>query len=119
MTAGAIESYLKSIPGYLMVFYVFTIFWSVAFPFSYREAKVSGRMKHVKISVSIATVILPFCSLVLLKDGYRPSLYFSNTCVPGNPSMYFYTVALPACIIIWLSISLLLFVMYILFKVVC
>jgi hypothetical protein len=103
--------------SYSMLFYTFFLFWATVFPFHYREAKSNGRVKRVFIAALVTIFIVPLMPLILLKEGYFASFYLFNVCAPRSRSYFYAIVTLPLSLLVWITSSLLAFIMWKIFKV--
>ena len=92
--------------------------WSVVFPFSFRQLKISGRIRYAHIiSIALAVVIPLPAGLAPLSGEV---VYTSSAVVPclgHNRDYIFYSFILPVSTILAFTVCLLLIVMWILFKV--
>ena len=94
------------------------LYWGVAFPFSYREFKTSGRIRYVHIICVVLTVVVPIPGgLVHLKDGYRPISAPTLACVGSNLDYGFYALILPISVAIAINSCLLVLTIWTIFKV--
>lgn len=93
------------------------LFWGVAFPFSFRQLKDSGRIRYAHIISVVLAVVLPLPGpLIQLKDGYAPGGPPSFLCFARNQDIYFYTFILPVSVIIGITSCLLVLILWIIFK---
>ena len=97
------------------------LFWAVVFPFSYRQLKLSGRMRYAHIiSVILAVVVpIPAALVHLLIDGYSASFSPTITCNGRNQDVTYYTFILPSSIIMCVITCLLVAIVWTIFKVQC
>ena len=78
------------------------LFWAVVFPFSYRQLRISGRIRYAHIISVVLAVVIPLpAPLAHLKDGYvlliiNPPL----TCLGRNTTITFFTYILTISIIL-------------------
>lgn len=92
--------------------------WSVAFPFGYRQLKLSGRLRHAHIATLLLALIVPLPGpLVHLKDGYVPGNAPALVCIGQNVDVIFYTFILPVSIIVAFAVCLLVIIFWTIFKV--
>lgn len=102
-----------------LALHAFFLFWGVAFPFNYREFKLTKKLKHLH-AVSIVlglTVPLP-AALVPIKDGFIvPTTGLVLLCIGQDIDINFYTFILPLSILIAFTSILLNLMFCILFKV--
>lgn len=88
------------------------MFWSVAYPFSFRQLKVSGRIRHAHIISIVLAVVIPLpAGLIHLSGGVVNITSSVLPCLGRN-----YTLILPISIIVAFSMSLLLLIIWTLFK---
>ena len=100
-----------------MVTFTVFLFWGVAFPFSYRQLKTSGRTRHAHIiSVTLAVVVPLPLALVQLKNGFIlvPPSY---GCIGRSSDYHYYILDLPASVLSAVSTVLLALIFWIIFKV--
>jgi hypothetical protein len=103
--------------SYSMLFYTFFLFWATVFPFHYRKAKSNGRVKRVFIAALVTIFVVPLMPLILLKEGYFSSFYLLNACVPRGRSYFYAIETLHLSLLIWITSSLLVIIMWKIFKV--
>ena len=94
------------------------LFWGVAFPFSYRQLRVTKRIRYAHVISVLLAVILPLPgALVPLKDGFVSTRNPTLTCVGRNTDHVYYTLILPLSIVIGISSYLLLLTTWTILKV--
>ena len=100
--AGLMYAYVPLQLCIFMLVKALLLFWSVAFPFSYRRLiKDAGKMRTIHIAtIAVASLTpIPF-ALVFLKDGFvnvnHPTLF----CFGRNNDFVFYFNTLPLSILI-------------------
>lgn len=103
--------------SYSMLVFTLFLFWSTVFPFKYRTAKIVGRVKSAFIAALIVCFIAPLTSLTMLKDGYFSAFYFANVCTARNPTAFFIAITLHLSMLLWVNSSLLVVIMWKIFKV--
>ena len=102
----------------LAVLNVVFLYWSVAFPISYRLFKISGRVLYVHITCVVSAVVIPIPGgLIHLKDDF---IFLANpaiACVGRNPDYNFYLFILPISIALAMTSCLLVLSIWTIFKV--
>lgn len=94
------------------------LFWSLRYPFKYRELKISERIRYAHIiSVIVAIVVPLFPALINLKGGYVLTSIPSLACVGRSTEYIYYTIILPVSVILAILISLLALIVWTIFKV--
>ena len=94
------------------------LFWGVAFPFHYRQMKVSKRLKYAHVISVVLAVIIPLPgALVPLKDGFVVTSYPALACAVRNTDVTFYTLIVPLSIFLAITAILLVFMFWKIFKV--
>ena len=115
---GLASSYTIGQLCLLSVLHTMFLYWSVAFPFSYRQFKNSGRVRYTHVAIVVLAIVLPLpAPLVHLKDGYRTVGTPAITCVGSNLDYNFYALIIPVCITIGINTCLLILTMWTIFKV--
>ena len=117
LISGTAQHYLTLQISYSMFFYTLFLFWSTIFPFQYRGARSSGRVKSAFIAALITCFIAPMASLILLKDGYFSAFYFAEVCTPRSPTDFFFVMTLHLGLLLWITSCLLVITMWKIFKV--
>ena len=94
-------------------------FWSVVYPFGFRQLKLSGRIRYAHIiSIVLAVVIpLPAAVIHLGGDGVMNITSSVIPCLGNNTDYTFYSFILPVSIIMIFTMCSLLFIIWTLFKV--
>ena len=94
------------------------LFWGVVFPFSYRQLRISGRIRHAHIISIILAVVIPLpAGLIHLVDGYIFTANPAFACAGRNLDITFYTFILPISVIICITACLLVLILWTIFKV--
>ena len=95
------------------------LFWAVVFPFSYRQLRISGRIRYAHIISVVLAVVIPFpFPLIHLIDGYLLTFTFPVLlCVCRNPDHTYYTITLPISILLCITSCLLVLILWAIFKV--
>jgi hypothetical protein len=98
--------------------HAFFLNWAVRFPVSYRQLRTSVRIRYAHIISVVLAVTLPLVSpCVILKDGYLTVASEALFCVGRNFDLNYYAVILPASLLIGMTLFLLVFLFWTLFKV--
>ena len=96
------------------------LFWSVAFPLSFRQLKVSGRIHHAHIVSIVLAVIIPVPAALIHFSGGVVNITSSVfPCFGRNTCRYFILLICPASQYQYSCFNVLLFIIWILFKVCC
>ena len=101
----------------LAVLHTGFLYWSVAFPISYRQFKISERIRYTHIICVVLAVVIPIpCGLVPLKDGF---IGVGEPTVCGGRSLdySFYTLVIPISITIAITSCFLVLIIWTIFKV--
>lgn len=94
------------------------MFWGVVYPFSYRQLKISGRIRYAHIiSIILASVYPLPAALIHLQDGYIVTRSPAYACLGRNTDHTFYTFVLPVSIILAAIVCLLVLVFWTILKV--
>ena len=94
------------------------LFWSVAFPISYRQFKISERIRYTHIICVVVAVVIPIPGgLVHLKDGFIFVGNPAGPCVGRNSDYNFYLFVLPISITLMIVSCLLVLTIWTIFKV--
>ena len=116
--SGTVSHYLFLQLSYSMLFYTLFLFWSTVFPFHYREARRSGRVKSAFIAALLTCFIVPLTSLILIPYGYFSSNYLATgLCAAQSPTAFFVIITLHQSVVLWVTSSLLVVIMWTIFKV--
>ena len=95
------------------------LFWAVVFPFKYRQLKISGRMRYAHIISVVLAVVIPIpAALVHLKDGHSARFTPTFLCPGRNLDYTYYTLILPASIVVCVTSCILVVILWIIFKVI-
>ena len=115
---GVVIYYCTEQVGMWIVLHTTFLFWGVVFPFSYRELRVSGRIRYAHIiSVLLALIVPLLGALAPLKDGYVITRNPTLACQGRNSDHTYYTFILPATITLCITSCLLAVTFWTLFKV--
>ena len=114
---GTLFGYVHLQSEYAMVSYAGFLFWSTVFPFKYRAASGNGKTKYAFIAAMVACFSGPLLALIILKDGTFVSNFFISLCTVRNPTDYYVVVTLHNSILAWMLSSLLVCVIWRIFKV--
>ena len=91
------------------------LFWAVNFPFSYRQLRISRRMRYAHVISVLLGLIIPLPGpLLFLKDGYVGAFEF---CSGRNAVLVHGMFAIPLSIFVGIAISLLMLTLWSIFKV--
>ena len=94
------------------------MFWSIEFPFSYRQLKISGRIRYAHVGSVVLAILIPLpAGLIHLKDGYINSLIPTIGCVGYHSDFNYYTLVLPLSVLVAITTCLLVLIIWTLFKV--
>ena len=102
------------------VMHLIFMFWSIEFPFSYRQLKISGRIRYAHVGSVVLAILIPLpAGLIHLKDGYVDSLIpsLSIGCVGLRFDYNYYTLILPLSVLVAIATCLLVLIIWTLFKV--
>jgi hypothetical protein len=100
------------------VLHAIFLFYGVAFPYSFRKLRNSGRIRYAHIISVILAVLLPAIGpCVLLRDGYVIISTPTLTCVGRNLDITYYGVILPISILTCITSCLLVLLFWSIFKV--
>lgn len=98
--------------------YAVILFWGVAFPFSYRQLKISGRIRYAHVISILLALILPLTSaLIPLKNGFVSTRNPTIACVGRSTDLLYYTFILPLSIFLGITSFLHMLTFWIIFKV--
>ena len=115
---GFITTYCFCQISILVFIFILFLFWSVAYPFSYRRLKILGMHRRAHIISVILALTLPLLpSLVHLKYGYFLPTTPPHICFGRNKTINFYMIILPQSIILGISTCLLVVIFWTIFKV--
>ena len=94
------------------------MFWSIEFPFSYRQLKISGRIRYAHVGSVVLAILIPLpAGLIHLKDGYVDSLIPAIGCVGFRFDFNYYIMILPLSVLVAITTCLLVLIIWTLFKV--
>ena len=94
------------------------MFWSVAYPFSFRQLKITGNIRYAHIISILVALLIPLPSAFTQLAG--GSLFVTSLVLPclGLDSNYiYYTFVLPVSVLLIGQLALLVLIIWILFKV--
>jgi hypothetical protein len=118
LIAGFVLSYIAVQLPFLVLVNVAVILWGLAFPFHYRSFKTTGKTRHIHAAIVILALTLPLpFALVHLKDGFVAVVYPTSLCVGRNIDLTYYFVILPQSVLFCITAIILVFVLWIVFKV--
>ena len=115
---GFIFNYsLEQIPLWGTIHAIFLL-WAVMDPLGFRQFKKLGKLRYAHIISVILAVVVPLIGpCVLLRDGYVVTSFPSLACVGRNLDVTYYTIILPASLIVATTSCLLLLFFWTIFKV--
>ena len=94
------------------------MFWSVAYPFGFRQLKVSGKIRYAHIASIVAALLIPLPSAFVHLSG--GNLYITSSvlpCMGRNTDYIYYTFILPMSILEVGGMILLVLIIWTIFKV--
>lgn len=120
LDAGAIFNYCLVQVCLWIVMHTIFLFWAVVFPFSYRQFRASGRGRYAHVICVILAVFMPLIGpCIQLKDGYRNTSSPAYACAARDLDVTYYTTVLPVSFAVGITSSLLVVLLWIIFKVHC
>ena len=103
----------------LAVLHTVFLYWGVAFPISYRQFKISERIRYAHITCVVVAVVIPIPGgLIHLKDGFIAVGNPSSVCVGRNLDYSFYTFVIPISVTLAANICLVVLTIWTIFKVI-
>ena len=94
------------------------LYWSVGHPFSFRQLKVTGRIRYAHIISILLALIIPLPSAFSpIIDG---SIFVTSLvlpCLPQNVDYIYFTFILPISILLAMELVVLVLIIWVLFKV--
>ena len=118
VAAGAVVNYCfvnLALWGSLLAAF---LYWSVGHPFSFRQLKVTGRIRYAHITCILLSLIIPLPSAFApLIDGSVFTTSLVLPCLALNADYVYSTVILPINILLGIQVVLLVLIIWILFKV--
>ena len=94
------------------------VYWSVGHPFSFRQLKVTGRIRYAHIISILLSLIIPLPSAFApLIDGSVFTTSLVLPCLSLNADYVYSTFILPINILLGIQVVLLVLIIWILFKV--
>ena len=115
---GIANSYLFLQVALWGTFHALGLCWIILFPFHYRRFKIECRIKYIHITTLIIGLVLPaIFALVPLTDGYTLSQSPTDSCLPRNMVIVYYTLTLPISILMAASSTGLLILFWTILKV--
>ena len=118
LCAGAVVSYSLVHLSVWAVLQAVFMFWSVAYPFSFRQLKITGKIRYAHIISILLALLIPLPSAFTQLAG--GSVFTTNLVVPclgRNRNYIYYTFILPISLLLGGGLVLLMLVIWILFKV--
>ena len=93
-------------------------FWAIIAPFSYRQFKLSGKIRIAHIISVLLGLLVPLPSgLLFLVVGHTQSFSLVLYCTPANENYIYYTLTLPISIFAGISTFIQIYMAWTLFKV--
>ena len=74
-------------------------------------------MKYYFVSTVVITLTLPLIVLLMLIDGYFTSNFLTGRCTARNSTYFYIVITLHQSLLMWLSTSLFVIIIWIIFKV--
>ena len=94
------------------------LFWGVAFPFSFRQLRITNRIRHAHVISVLVAVLVPLLgALVPLKEGFLLTNNPTLVCLGRSADYTFYTLLLPISVAMAATSCLLFFIFWTIFKV--
>ena len=116
--AGAVFNYSITQITVLAALQSVFMFWSVAYPFSFRQLKITGKIRYAHIISILLALLIPLPSVFTqLVDG---SVYITSIVLPClglNSDYIYYTFVLPNSLLLIGEMVLLVLIIWVLFKV--
>ncbi len=81
---GILQVYILIQYSYLLLCYAAVVYWTLKFPFSYEQAKNSGKLKYVFVITVFISVTFPLLALILAVDGFYPINIVFSACSARN-----------------------------------
>ncbi len=91
-TIGTLQVYCLVQFSYWLLCYAAVVYWSLNFPFSYEQAKNSGKLKYVFVITVFISITFPLLALILAVDGFYSTNIVFSACSARNP-LHFYLVS--------------------------
>ena len=100
-----------------MLLFAAILVWGVRHPFSYRNLKVTGRIRYAHvICVTLAVLIPLLASLVTLTEGYRINDDSPYVCSVGSLEFAYYSLIFPISILQAVTTFMLVVIFWTIFK---
>lgn len=117
-SAGVVFSYtLEQICVWTTLHALF-LYWGIAFPFSYRHLRISGKLRTAHIICVLLGLIIPLsAALIPLIDGHIVTVHPTLACGVRNTDITFYTFILPLSILLAGTTCLLALMFWTIFRV--
>jgi hypothetical protein len=98
--------------------HAFFLNWAIRFPASYRQLRTSVRIRYAHIISVVLAVMLPLVGpCVILKDGHLVLGSAMLFCIGRNFDFNYYAVILPTSLFVGMTLFLLVFLFWTIFKV--
>lgn len=115
---GIVAVYLFLEITLLVTFHAVGLSWGIIFPFHYRRFKATGRIKYIHASTVVLGLVLPAIPALLhLIHGYTIGIDVHSTCIGRNESITYFFVILPMSILMAVSASAFVILLWKIFKV--
>ncbi len=119
MHAGVMLAYSVWQVCVLIMMYIAFMFWAVLFPLSYRQLKISGKIRYAHIISVVLAVVVPLPgALIILKEGYTLTPNPPYTCIGRDADYNYYAFTLPICVICATTTCLMAIIFWTILKVV-
>ncbi len=100
------------------MFHAIFLFWAVKFPFSYRQLRISGRIRYAHVISVLLALIIPLPgALFYLKSGFLSPRNPPLICFGAGTDHGYYTFTLPISISLGSTSCLLMLTFWKIFKV--
>ena len=104
--------------GYWMMFHAIFLFWATNFPFSFRQLRISGKLRYAHIIVVLLALFLPIPgALSSLFGGFIYTRNPAPACYGSGTEYAYYSFVLPLSIILGITACLLLLTFWVILKV--
>ena len=102
-----------------ITFHAISLCWGILFPFHFRQMKLTKKLKYVHISTVLVALLLPIIPalLLLFKDGYVIIDTPTTFCAGRSLEYTFYALILPLSILLAITTSVFIIILWIIMKV--
>ena len=102
----------------LALLHAFFLNWAVRFPLSYRQLRMSVRIRYAHVISVVLAVVLPLIGpSILLSEGFITAASPTLACVGRDLDTNYYAIILPVSILVGMTSYLLVFLFWTIFKV--